>query len=270
MSARRKAEKQRARRMTMRRIRDEYLVEDSECAVSESVFVASPEQSASESDGGEVLSLTEHSLSPDLPSSSDETGSAFSDPSDVISDEDDEVFENQDDPLAERLRRVFIEKNVPRETVGAILQAINDPSLPRDPRTLLGKVRRPKRIQVEEEGTYVFLDWLSLLETFIQENDDAVVEYALQFSIDGVPIFKSTGKSCWPLQFRIVNSEILTRPSICCFFIGGKPDATKLLSEFVVEFTALQERHPRVTMHSFVADRPARSVLKAIRHHSAR
>jgi hypothetical protein len=98
----------------------------------------------------------------------------------------------------------------------------------------------------------------------------------LQFNVDGIPLFKSSSLSLWPILCLIHNIGH-KEPFVVGLFCGKvKPSsASEFLSDFVADLlTILREglsingKIYSFSLHSFVCDAPARAFIKGIKSHS--
>jgi len=146
--------------------------------------------------------------------------------------------------------------------------------LPKDSRTLL---RTPKTIDVIEKcgGKYINFTLkqgiMNILSHKSQNFPDNIL--MLNFNIDGIPLFKSTGTQFWPILCSLENYT----PFIVSIYYGNaKPNSIEeYLEDFVTELNELQEvgllfedRTFTVKVNAFICDAPARAFLKNIKGHS--
>ena len=98
----------------------------------------------------------------------------------------------------------------------------------------------------------------------------------LQLNVDGLPLFKSSCVSVWPI-LCIVKNITIKQPFVFGIYCGKEkpPSAAECLEEFVEETKRLVEegllidnRSYSVEIHSFVCDAPARAFIKGIKGHS--
>ena len=97
----------------------------------------------------------------------------------------------------------------------------------------------------------------------------------LQINVDGIPLFRSSTTSMWPIPCLVRNVDALEPFVVGIFCEKEKPgNAAELLSEFVSDPTELlgsgfcvEDKNYPVLIHSFVCDAPARAFLKGIKSH---
>ena len=106
---------------------------------------------------------------------------------------------------------------------------------------------------------------------------------AVQFNIDGLPLYKSSSAQFWPILGAVVNCCEFSAAKDCSdpFLVGlyfgySKPsDVNEFLSDFVSELSLLQKcgvnycgKQYRLQVHSFCCDMPARAFIKCVTGHS--
>ena len=98
----------------------------------------------------------------------------------------------------------------------------------------------------------------------------------LQFSIDGLPLFKSSSSCLWPILCIVRQSE-KKKPFVVGIYSGNsKPvNLTDYFEQFVIDCKKLVSHglliageHYEIALHSFVCDAPARAMIKCIKSHS--
>jgi hypothetical protein len=96
----------------------------------------------------------------------------------------------------------------------------------------------------------------------------------VQISVDGIPLFKSSGKALWPILIH-VNESILSRTFVAGAFYGtSKPSNIKdFLCKAVTELSYLThngltigDRHFPFKIMAFICDSPARSFIKGMKY----
>lgn len=151
------------------------------------------------------------------------------------------------------------------------------PDLPVDPRTILNTPRHSDIKRLPSGGEYLHMSLVDGLTNFLSNQPSLTDDVLhLQFNIDGLPLFKSSNLSLWPIQC-LVKQVARCSP----FFVGvycGKEKPKSLdefLQDFITELNSLQvnglqhgDHHYSVVIHSFVCDAPARAFLKNTKMHS--
>nr|XP_047137435.1 uncharacterized protein LOC124813939 [Hydra vulgaris] len=98
----------------------------------------------------------------------------------------------------------------------------------------------------------------------------------VQFNTDGLPFFKSSRTSLWPILGMLKKNVIKTVFAIGVFCGQEKPSsAVEFFEDFVKETLSLLHngllingKHFTLNIHSFVCDTPARAFVKGIKYHS--
>ena len=154
------------------------------------------------------------------------------------------------------------------------------PELPKDSRTLL---KTPKancyKLKIMGDGKYCHVGLaaglIQLLKLGITPDRNC---FYLQFNIDGLPLFKSSSTSVWPILCMVVNVELNNSPPFLVGIFCGKEkpsSAKEYMSEFVAETKMLltegfivDSATYTIIIQSFICDAPARAFIKGIKMHS--
>ena len=157
-----------------------------------------------------------------------------------------------------------------------ILRCHGHSDLPRDPRTLL---QTPREISVETKfgGDYFYLGIERELAKKVQSNKGLDSRIRLTVNIDGMPLFKSSNKSLWPILGLIVDDKEECPFPIAIFYGVGKPnDCTGFLKDFLIEYRELithgftvNKVKYSIEIVSIICDAPARQYLKSIKAHNS-
>jgi len=181
-----------------------------------------------------------------------------------------------DDCLADKLVDWVTEFNIPQTAVTALLCVLQPfhSSLPSDARTLLHTPRSFNIKQICGGGEYVHFGVRCGIEELYNGGYLKHIDtLALQFSIDGVALYKSSNTSLWPILCSAKNS-CNTEPFVVGVFCGhSKPqNIADFLADFVSEMKTLlndgvelAETRFELTLHSFVCDTPARAMIKNVK-----
>lgn len=123
-------------------------------------------------------------------------------------------------------------------------------------------------------GQYVYRGFLSGLERYVKNNTDAEVDTLnININVDGIPLYKSSGKQLWPILASVNN----TSPFAVAHWLGGsKPNnVNDFLKDFVDEIKDLTSHHYihkglryKVKLQTFICDAPARAFLKCTVGHT--
>lgn len=150
-------------------------------------------------------------------------------------------------------------------------------TLPHCSRTLLHTPRSCNVKPLKCGGEYCHLGLVKGLQDMCINGAAAQTRcLELQFNVDGIPLFKSSNTSLWPILCMLKNADS-SDPFVVGIYSGSeKPaDASEFLSEFVDEVHNLSQNGVSIggelytiKIHSFVCDAPARAFLKGIKSHS--
>jgi len=182
-------------------------------------------------------------------------------------------------PLDTQLAQWVNKCKIPHDAVGDLLRILKPyhPSLPLNSKTLLKTPNSFKVKKLRAGGEYCHSGIASGILELCKDKSlppDRCLE--LQFNIDGLPLFKSSNVSLWPI-LCLIKQVTSSGPYVVGLYSGAtKPnDVTEYLSEFVDEALSLvkngiviENDHYDVKIHSFVCDAPARAFLKCIKSHS--
>lgn len=149
-------------------------------------------------------------------------------------------------------------------------------SLPADGRSLLKTDRDVSlKIQNKAGGQYIHIGVEKCIQAYITSTIDDSDTLKSIANIDGLPIFKSSGLSFWPILLRIVNGNY-TKPFVVGLFSGtSKPqNVNEYLSEFVSEMVTVIANGIKVgdivfkfSLKCIVTDAPAMAMIKGIKAH---
>ena len=219
------------------------------------------------------------SLSP--PSSPEEQEQAvtfdqfFGDSSSSSESEEEVEPENDDANFLANLRESLLP--VPRSVADNILAAVRMkvPWLPRDSRTLQ-KTPRSVHVEKDNRGSYFSFCLPEILSNSALFNDKRG-DIVLQLSADGIPLYRSSSQEAWVLSCRLL-SPVISKPFILRIYVGqGKPEREMFLVPVVNELSILLDDgimlnngKRNVSLHSIIADAPARSFLRASVGHNHR
>ena len=184
----------------------------------------------------------------------------------------DEVARDNDQGLNEKLRDWALRHQCTRRCVNEILGIFKDLNfeVPKDSRTLLNTLRVVNST-VMGFGNYVYIGiekCINKLASFRDIHQDI----ELNINIDGLPIFKSSNLSLWPILIQFDCFQ----PIAIAFYCGRtKPPFDQFLNDFVAELNHLMEngivisgQQRSVQVKCFSSDAPARSAMKGIVLHS--
>lgn len=194
--------------------------------------------------------------------------------------DDVESREPQQSAADEELVGILIEWvsqfNIPLVAVTALLHGLQrfHPNLPSDARTLLHTPRTFNIKQMTGGGEYIHFGIRKGVEKL--QNEGFLVDIdtlELQFSIDGIALYKSSNTTLWPILCAVKNCGCV-EPFVIGIFCGKSKPASvqEFLHDFVQEMSVLMtdgielnDSQFAVTVHSFVCDTPARAMVKNIK-----
>lgn len=172
-----------------------------------------------------------------------------------------------------------IDENVSHKSLHRLLQILRKHTnydLPKDPRTLLQTPQSTQIIQIEG-GDYCHLGLEKVLIKIAKERkrlNFTFDDIQLYINIDGLPIYKSSEKSLWPIlcSDRIINNVYV----IALYYGEGKPkDANEFLKMFVDEaiiFTNnglhYEGQIIKVKIKAIICDAPAKSFVLSVKGHN--
>ena len=150
------------------------------------------------------------------------------------------------------------------------------PDLPKDARTLLRTQRKVDTTQVAG-GDYYYFGLQYWLKILLKQHEHAHVtqQLTLQINIDGIPLFKSSKISLWPILGYI--SEFKSEPfPIAVYCSDKKPDPIKnYMKDFIEEQLVLQQTGflyegvlYKIKLDAVICDAPARALVKCITTHN--
>ena len=201
---------------------------------------------------------------------------------DKINNEEENKITYDNEHLQRGLAEIFVQNHVTRQVATSVLKLIKPHlphySLPLDSRTLLGT---PRSVSDRSIGGGIYHHFgleRSLVEacrgkSFLDNEDLKLL--SLQVNIDGLPVFKSTNSSFWPILCRVYSGiDIHTSPFPVGLFYGdSKPtDVDEYLDEFCKDYLSVKESGIRmnhrlydVEISCFICDAPARAYIKRVK-----
>lgn len=178
-----------------------------------------------------------------------------------------------DDTLSNFLRRWTIDYNIRQIALKPLLEQLNhrfNVNLPIDPRTLMGTPKiSSTTIDSIGGGNY----WHQGLETCLRScfsNLNRPISIALNFNIDGLPLYNSSRDQFWPILFNVHGMTYIPAKIIGLFYGQSKPHRVEeFLEPFVAELSRILESGLlingfllSVTIRAFICDSPARAMIK--------
>lgn len=194
-------------------------------------------------------------------------------------DDDPDVDVKKDNSLTFLLACWAVQYNITHIALGALLIILRlfHSGLPKDPRTILatGGIGSMKSIL---GGMYMHLGIENALQNKINSEQGLRLQPTLhlQINIDGLPLFKSSGMTLWPILGRLEES-VATEPFAIGIFAGKeKPkNVHEYLHDFIVEMETLQNLGMMyqglnycVRISNVICDTPARAFVKQVKGHT--
>ena len=147
------------------------------------------------------------------------------------------------------------------------------------PQTAASLLKTPRSVTVEQKsgGNYIYFGLaksisthLSTMSYDVQQNEK---EIELHVNIDGLPLFKSSSLSVWPILCSFSNStQLRSKPFPVALFCGlKKPSNLDFLLDFIEESKTLSRdgfvyngTHVSVKIVCIICDAPAKAFVKGI------
>jgi len=106
--------------------------------------------------------------------------------------------------------------------------------LPQDARTLLHTRRKTSHVTFSDGGLLNYFGIANGVMKIIDEVACDMQKISLYVNVDGIPLFKSSSTSFWPILVSI--KECNSRPCAVAMYCGSKkPPLNEFLSEFMEE-----------------------------------
>ena len=193
-------------------------------------------------------------------------------------DKEQSTDEREDIRFRRGLSRIFLKYNVKQNAISAILKFLQ-PFVPhlRIPSNARSFVKTPRSVPYREigGGTYHHFGLERSVKTACQSRGILTNDFGnvlnIQINIDGLPAFKSSNSSLWPLLGRVVGkNNLCTRPFMIGVFYGESKstDVNEFLKDFCDEYAVLKEKGIQienrdyvVRVSCFICDTPARAFV---------
>lgn len=205
-------------------------------------------------------------------------GSDYHDDSDVMVNYSSEEEGHEQPEFKEQLKEWAINSGTPHCHINSLLAILKPhfPLLPKDSRTLL-HTQRSYLIEDIAGGKYHHFGIANGINAHLQQYDylRVVDELSLQLNIDGLPLFKSSSESFWPI-LAIIRQEDKPEPFVIGLWVGlSKPDDSNTflqgfineMSEIEVNGVTFDDKIYKIKIENFVCDTPARSFVKKTKGH---
>ncbi|KAJ8018071.1 hypothetical protein HOLleu_44145 [Holothuria leucospilota] len=219
----------------------------------------------------------------------DESDLSESDVSDILKESENESEQSDVDSvcsepeelnLREKLAEWAFTYNVSHAALSALLKILllAHLNLPSDPRTLLAT---PSQTDIKSiaGGLYyhfgVCRSLSSKLKKYFGDLPSSTSILHLHVNIDGLPLFRSSNLSLWPI-LGLIKEFPVCDPFVIGIYSGmTKPNSVcDFLNEFVIDVKKVCaegiqycHKHFQIVLDAFVCDAPARAFLKCIKNH---
>lgn len=179
---------------------------------------------------------------------------------------------------ADGIRKIAQDHNLTHLAVSDILKFLIQkgiPDIPKDARTLLVT---PKCVQTENvaPGQYIRFNLRDNITQIVLKIQNVPEVLRLSFSVDGLPISRSSKGQFWPILARL--DDLNLRPFVAGMYYGHKKpdDPNEYLKYFVNDLIQLlqdgiivNDKSYSVEINNFVCDAPARAFIKGVKGHNA-
>lgn len=156
-----------------------------------------------------------------------------------------------------------------------LLKPSND-GLPLDARTLLG-TSSSSIIEKFDSGEFCYFGVEYCLKNFLETTKLDIFQLIhsnclhLNFNIDGIPLFRSSSISFWPILCSIHDIDMM--PLVVAVYCGAKkPEINSYLLKFTNEMKCLRSilfngLEYSIIIRAFICDAPAKSFIKQVKQH---
>jgi hypothetical protein len=178
--------------------------------------------------------------------------------------------------LLDFLRNWSLSNNITQSATSQLLRGLQNlhPELPIDARTLL---KTPRHVAIDKMGCgdYAYFGIIPTLIKNVAFFNPALPHLALNFNVDGIPLFKDSRLEFWPILCSVQDYDLIPPFPVAVFCGVGKPPIDDFFKDFILEVNTLQEtglNHEgvcySVTVRAFVADAPAKAYMRCVKLYS--
>ncbi|XP_039302861.1 uncharacterized protein LOC105207097 isoform X1 [Solenopsis invicta] len=190
---------------------------------------------------------------------------------------------NNREIFKKKLAQCFVTNNISLKQGDEILKVLRTheclTNLPRSCKTLIHTPRSPVDIKTLEPGQYVHFNIKKVILEIISHIPHSKIPNVLllDFSTDGVSLYKASNVVLWPIHIRIINIPFST-PALVGLYKGYKKpnNATAFFLPFISDIKKLLRHRLKfnemvisIQLRCFVADAPARAfILNHVGHNA--
>ncbi|CAB4005638.1 Hypothetical predicted protein [Paramuricea clavata] len=192
-----------------------------------------------------------------------------------------EVEVGDDDALGDDLAKWANDFQVKQNATDSLLKILKDsgyPNLPSSAHTLLNTTRNVP-LQNKSGMQYIYFPFarelVKNLNRYPSVITDAIDTLELSFNIDGLPLFKSSQKSLWPVLCGLANVKPATVFPVVLTYGKSKPDDLTFLEDMIRDLEYVLQhglqfggRTLSVTLRCIVCDAPAQALVKGTKLYS--
>ncbi|XP_047122826.1 uncharacterized protein LOC124806182 [Hydra vulgaris] len=195
-------------------------------------------------------------------------------------EDDDDDYETLSPDLTTLLADWAVQFSITLTALSSLLCILRlfHPSLPKDARTIL-KTKRNFIIELRAGGDYFYFGLINSLTITLNHFYDKIANFStlyVQLNVDGLPLFKSSNISFWPILCLLQGFNI-KKPVLVGLFCGvAKPNnLIDYFGDLVIELNKLgkgflfREKEISIKTCSIICDAPARAFVKAVKGHNA-
>ncbi|KAJ8672667.1 hypothetical protein QAD02_017210 [Eretmocerus hayati] len=177
--------------------------------------------------------------------------------------------------IADDIKKYAQKFIIPYKQIDGLLEVLRPyhPTLPVSSKTLMGRYFQKKHdVEVfPDGGEFVYFGISDHLKATVNPKLHKNQILKLQFNFDGIPLFKSSSRTFWPILGKIYTSDNVYEPFVIGVYSGtGKPKCVcKYLEKFVRELNSLLEngieiecQQWTVEVMCFICDTQARAYIK--------
>lgn len=172
------------------------------------------------------------------------------------------------------LRKWANNYSIHQNALKPLLQNLNhyfSAQLPKDPRTLMFTPAQSSLQIIPLSGGLYWHQGLEYCLRVCFATLDKPISIAINFNVDGLPLYNSSRDQFWPILFNIYEMPHIPAMIIALFYGKNKPQKVEeYIQQFVTELNGILEAGGltingfllSITIRAFICDSPARAMLK--------